>query len=128
VADRIRVALVDHTARLGGAEISLLQLACRLDPETVELTVVLGEEGPLGERLRAQGVDVVMCPFGTLGDRRKDSLVAARLFDPRLARTVADRVSALRTLFREREFDVVHTNTLKAHVTAGLAGTASAGR
>lgn len=120
---RLRVALVSHVARMGGGEFSLLAIVERLDRRSLELVAVLGEDGPLAERLRALQVEVVVHPLDrSVIDRRKESLGAAGLAAPLvLARTLRGAVGLAR-LFREREVDVVHTNTLKAHLLGGLAG------
>jgi glycosyltransferase involved in cell wall biosynthesis len=125
----VRVAIVNHTARLGGGEWSLLRLAERFDSDVVRPVVVLGEEGPLAERLRAIGVETVVMPLDArLRDRRKDTLSAAALANPfaapLLARAVADRAR----LFKQLGVRVVHTNSLKAHVVGGLAGRAAGAR
>jgi len=123
VAEPLRVAFVDHTARLGGAEWSLLRLVEHLDPAEVLATVVLGEEGPLGDRLRAAGVPVVVCALdASLRERRKDSLDGRGLANPGSIALAAGAVLRLRRVFRELEAEIVHTNSLKAHVLGGLAG------
>ena len=120
---RIRVALVSHTARMGGAEFSLAGIAEHVDPRSVELVVVLGEDGPLKDRLRAAGVEVVVHPLDrSLVDRRKETLGAGGLAQPVALARAARSIAGLTRLFREREIDVVHTNTLKAHLLAGPAG------
>lgn len=121
--DRLRVALVSHTARLGGAEFSLLSIAEHVDRRSVELVVVLGEDGPLAERLRALSVAVVVHRLDrSVVDRRKDALGAAGLAHPLVLARAGRAVAGLARLLREREIDVVYTNTLKAHVLGGLAG------
>lgn len=120
---RLRVALVSHTARMGGAEFSLFSIVERLDGRSVEALVVLGEEGPLAERLRALGVEVVVHPLDrSVRDRRKDALGAAGLANPLVLVRALRAAAGLARLFRARNIDVVHTNTLKAHFLGGLAG------
>ncbi len=121
--DPVRVALVTHTSRLGGAEWSLLRLAEYLDPDAVRLTVLLGEEGPLADRLRELELDVEVLELDpALRDRRKETLTSAGLADMSLAGPLAsairDRVRALRA----RRIEVVHTNSLKANFFGGVAG------
>ena len=48
----MRVAILDHTAELGGAELALLRLLEVVDRERVEPVVVLFSSGPLEERIR----------------------------------------------------------------------------
>lgn len=121
--ERMRIVLVDHTARMGGAEWSLLRLVERYDPADVRVTVVLGEDGPLAERLRAAGVAVVVCPLDSrIRDRRKGALTGRGLAGPRSLGLAFAAVLRLRRVFRELDAQVVHTNSLKAHLLGGLAG------
>ena len=53
----LHVAVVDHTAQLGGAELALVRLLDAID-NTVRVSIVLFEEGPLADRLRNSGRDV----------------------------------------------------------------------
>ncbi len=120
---RLRVAIVSHVARMGGAEFSLLWIVERLDRGSVEPIVVLGEDGPLAERLRALDVEVVVHPLDrSVVDRRKEALGAAGLAHPLVLARAGRAVAGLAGLFHKREVDVVHTNTLKAHLVGGLAG------
>lgn len=120
---RLRVALVNHGARMGGGEFALLGIAGHLDRRAVDVVVVLGEEGPLADRLRALSVEVAVHPLDrSVLDRRKEALGAAGLAHPLVAARAARAVAGLARLLRERDVDVVHTNTLKAHLLGGLAG------
>jgi glycosyltransferase involved in cell wall biosynthesis len=117
---RMRVAYVDHTAKLSGGEIALSRLLPALT-ERVEPLVVLAEDGPLVPRLRGLGIEVVVLPLGTsTRDVRKE-----RLANPLVALTHVWAVLAyavrLRRLLLEREIDVVHTNSLKAGLYGCLA-------
>jgi glycosyltransferase involved in cell wall biosynthesis len=123
VAEPLRVALVDHTARMGGGEFALLRLVERLDPTEVHATVVLGEDGPLADRLRDVGVRVVVCLLDPrLTERRKESLDGRGLASLRSLLLFARATLRLRRVFRELGIEVVHTNSLKAHLLGGVAG------
>ena len=120
-ARRPRVVFVDHVARLSGGEIALLRLLPVLAGE-VDVHVVLGEEGPLVERLRAHGISVEVLPLApALRDLRKDTL-RPRRFDPMAAARVAPYVVRLARRMRARRADLVHTNSLKAALYGGAAG------
>lgn len=116
-AARPRIAFLDHTAVLSGGELALLTLLPELE---VDPHVILAEDGPLAERLRAQGVAVEVHPLPS----------ATR--ELRRGRTAIEApVHALRTLrhawtlsrrLQELDVDLVHTNSLKAAVYGGLAG------
>jgi len=119
-AKRIRVVFVDHVARLSGGEIALRRLLPAL-AALVDVHVVLGEDGPLVEQLEALGIDTEVMPLperlrdvrkGTVRPDRLDPVALAYL--PRYALRLSRRIGAL-------DADVVHTNSLKAALYAGLA-------
>ena len=65
-----RVLFVDHAGVLGGAELSLLDLAMAFGDRA---RVALLADGPFADRLRARGVRVTTTPMGALADVRKDT-------------------------------------------------------
>lgn len=116
-----RVVFLDHVARLSSAEIALVHLidACRDD---IRAHVILGEDGPLVERLRGVGADVeVISMAPQVRDARKDDMTAGRL-PWRSAASLARYTLIVRRRLRELQPDLVHTNSLKAAIYGGLAG------
>src|SRR3954469_9082401 len=115
-----RVVFLGHVARMSGGEIALLRLVTAM-VDHVEPIVILGEDGPLVERLRERGIRTEVLPIDPkLRDVRKDAVRPGG----GLARTVpavAGYVRRLRTRLKELEPDLVHTNTLKAALYGGLA-------
>jgi glycosyltransferase involved in cell wall biosynthesis len=118
--ERIRVVFVDHVARLSGGEIALRRLLPAL-AALVDVHVVLGEDGPLVEQLEALGIDTDIMPLpARLRDVKKETVRPDRLdpvalaYVPRYAIRLSRRISAL-------DADLVHTNSLKAALYAGLA-------
>lgn len=109
---RLRVVYLDHCAMLSGAEIALLRLLEAL-ADTVEPFVILGEDGPLAQRLRSLGaqVEVVEMPPGLATVTRKQ--VGTRM-DPRALVRAAAYSARLVPLLRRIQPDIVHTNSLKA--------------
>ena len=109
-----RVLLVNHTARISGAELSLLDLINRHDPRRFR-PIVACPPGPLARRVRALGV----------------THLPVRLKRIRRSRNVRDlvgdllRVSSaslqLARMIRRRHIDVVHANAATAHLAAGPA-------
>jgi glycosyltransferase involved in cell wall biosynthesis len=118
----VRVAVLDHTAQLGGAELALCRLVEALDPRDAEVGVVLFEEGPLAERLRAEGhrVDVVPLGNGLVRVHRDDTGGSVTGL---LGRTVRVLPFAVRLGMRLRraEVDVVHSTSLKADLVGVVA-------
>lgn len=110
---RVKVMYVDHTARLSGGEIALTRLLPALIGK-VDPLVVLGEDGPLVERMRSIGARVAVLPLPTsTGGVRKEALAAPWAILSRMIAVL--RYSwRLRRLIRHEGVDIVHTNSLKA--------------
>ena len=112
----MRVAILDHTAELGGAELALTRLLDALDPALVDPVVVLFSSGPLEERIRLSGHRVVVVPLDpTVRDAGRatgpvGAVVAAAATTGFLGRLVG----ALRRL----DVDVLHSTSLKADLLA----------
>jgi glycosyltransferase involved in cell wall biosynthesis len=111
---------VDHVARLSGGEIALLRLLPTL-AESVDVTVVLGEQGPLVDRLGEHGIRVEVMPLSPrLRDVRKESVRPTAL-DFRALIELPRYVGRLRHRLRELDADIVHTNSLKSALYGGVA-------
>jgi glycosyltransferase involved in cell wall biosynthesis len=114
------VMFVGHTAKASGGEIALLRLLPALRPD-VDPIVVLGEDGPLVERLTELGVEVMVMPLaGDTKDLRKDTLGNPLVALGRLT-SVFRYALDLRRVIRDLHVDVVHTNSLKAGFYGTLA-------
>lgn len=119
----IRVAYVDHTAQWSGGEIALFNLVAELDRKLIEPIVVLFEDGPLGAKLRAIGVETRVLPAdAAVLTTRKDSLGLGSLMRFREVFASFRHAWRLRRVLRERQVELVHTNSLKADLIGGLAG------
>lgn len=120
-ACRPHVVYLDHVARLSGAEIALSRLLPSLHAG-VDASVILAEDGPLVERLRAAGVRVEVLPMqASLRDVRRGSVRAGGL-GPGTAIAFLAYVFRLRKRIRQLSPNLVHTNSLKACIYGGLAG------
>ena len=104
-SDPLRVLIVvPVTIRGGAGEITLALLTSAL-ADGVQATVVVLEDGPLLERLRATGAEVILHEAG----RARSPLRFTRA------------VRFLRRIIEERRPDVVYATEAKGHVYAGLA-------
>ena len=116
---RLKVVYVGHSAQLSGAELALTHLLPALTE--VEALVVLAEDGPLVQRLHSHGIRTLVLPMSpTTREIRKDSLSS---FGAQ-ARPVLDTLRyavRLALLLRRERPDLVHTNSLKAHLYGGVA-------
>ncbi|HZS30083.1 MAG TPA: glycosyltransferase family 4 protein [Gaiellaceae bacterium] len=118
---KLRVVFVDHVSRLSGGELALLGLVRALRDD-VDAYAVLGEDGPLAERLREEGVAVEVLPLAAgLRDLHKDSVRPVGL-SPRATVRLPGYVIRLARRLRRLHPDVVHTNSLKAALYGGAAG------
>ncbi len=109
-----RVLFVDHSAVLGGGELSLLDISRRFQDTS---TVLLLSDGPFRELLRSEGVRVELLDAGTslLAVRRDGAGWSASALVG-LARVVS------RLAWVAREYDVLYANSQKAFVVSALAG------
>jgi glycosyltransferase involved in cell wall biosynthesis len=118
-ATRRRVVYVDHVGRVSGAELALLHIIEALDG--VDGHVILGEDGPLVERLQAAGVSVEVLPLAEEARevrRERVRLVSLGVRGPASAALYVPRLA--RRLHRLRP-DIVHTNSLKSGFYGSLA-------
>ncbi len=111
--DRIRVAHVITRMIVGGAQETVLLAAALADRSRFEPLVVCGpqtgSEGSLHEEVRRRGVELVVVPeLVRQVSPAKDAMA----------------VAALARLFRERQVDVVHTNSSKAGIVGRVAAKA----
>lgn len=115
-----RIAILDHTAQLGGAEIALLRLLEAL-PEDWVATVTLFAEGPLATSLADLGINVEVLPLAT-GTATQGR---GGLTDPRvLLSSTWDSLGFTRRLakrLREQRVELVIANSLKAAVLGSVA-------
>jgi len=110
----LRVLFLDHSAALGGAELYLLDLAPAFAPPG---EVLLLEEGPFLEKLRAAGIpaDVIPAPGTVRRVAREAGPLRALRSVPGLLRL------AWRVARKARAFDLVYANSQKALVVGSLA-------
>lgn len=119
-----RVMFVGHSAKASGGEIALARLIAALGG-LIEPLVVLAEDGPMVERLRAQGVPVLVEPLSPIvRELHKDALINP-LVALRYALTVIRYANDIRRLIRIHQIDIVHANTLKAGIYGCLAALAA---
>ncbi len=123
IARPARVAFIDHTARMGGGEIALLNLVNALDRRLVDPVVLLFSDGPLADALRAQHIETHILPLSAaVLDARKDKLGSSSLLKLRAAIEALRHVRRVAKKLHALHIDLVHTNSLKADLIGGLAG------
>ncbi len=117
------ILYVDHTAKMGGGEIALLNLVMALDPARYRPLVVLAEDGPLATKLRAAGIDTTILPLDSaLRETRKDSLGVGSLLRLAQVKQLLAYSRELARWARAHSVSLIHTNSLKSDIYGGLAG------
>lgn len=110
---RHKVLFIDSTAVLGGAELSLLDLATAYRQSS---DVLLFEDGPFRERLKAAGVNVEVIPAPQAARAVRTSGGLSSLKAVPALWEMAHQVAQA-----GKGFDLVHANTQKAFIVAALA-------
>ena len=117
----IRVVYLNHVARLSGGEIALVRALSALGGH-VDPYVILGEDGPLVERLLGIEVTVEVLPVPTTAREVRKESVRPRTLGAKALAASAGYVWTLQRRLRELRPDLVHTNSLKADLYGGAAG------
>jgi glycosyltransferase involved in cell wall biosynthesis len=109
----VRVAVLDHTAELGGAELALARLLDHMDGAGFDVTAVLFADGPLRSRLEEAGqrVEVVPLEESLVGVSRD---AAGSFTGLRSAVRLVPFVVRLARRIRALDVDLIHTTSLKA--------------
>jgi glycosyltransferase involved in cell wall biosynthesis len=116
---RLRVVYLDHVARLSGGELALMRVLTHL--QNVSPHMILGEDGPLAERLQKAGISVEVLPIAeSARDVRRDSVRVVGAAPATLLHTLT-YIARLAVRLRSLQPDLVHTNSLKAGVYGSLA-------
>lgn len=111
---RSRVLFIDHVGALGGAELSLVDVA-RAYRDTS--TFVLLNDGPFRERLTSEGVRVEVIDGGHAFHSVRRETIWPSIGAASRAMSLAWRITGL-----ARQHDCLHANSQKAFVIACLAG------
>jgi glycosyltransferase involved in cell wall biosynthesis len=105
----ISILFMHETARIAGAENSLLLLASRLDRSRFNPCFVIAEEGPLAVELRRRDIEVVIHEFPRIR------------YGWGVARAIAD----IRNIIRAKGISIVHSNSIRTHVYGWCAARAT---
>jgi glycosyltransferase involved in cell wall biosynthesis len=120
------VCFVNHTAETGGAEFALSRLVAGMDRRLWHPVVVFGEAGPAVDLLRRRGVETYVLPIPQrIGKARRCSLSGAAWFQLGAVWDGAAYVAKLASFFQKRAVEIVHTNSMKAHLLGGFAARAA---
>lgn len=119
----IRVLYLNHTAKPSGAEFALARLLKPIDHDKVTPLALLAEDGPLVEILREARVQVRVLPLcDEVREVRKDSLGVSALAKPKQFSQIVRYAQNIARFARRNNIDIIHTNSLKAHIYGAIAG------
>lgn len=111
---------------MSGAEIALLNLAKALDPAQFQPAVLLFSQGPLADAFREAGIETHVMPVSAgVIDTRKDELGGGTLLRIRDVVATLGFIRRVARFMRESDVALVHTNSLKSDLIAGLAARAA---
>jgi glycosyltransferase involved in cell wall biosynthesis len=117
----VRVMYVSHTAMLGGGEIALLNLIHTIDRSAICPIVVLASDGPLAQALEPYAQVHILELDERIRQAKKDGLRFSSMLRIADCFRLSKYLAKLRSFIREQEVDIVHANSLKADVIAGMA-------
>lgn len=119
---RIKIAILDQSPDLGGAEVSTLTFLERMDRSRFDATVILPFEGPFSRALEKIGVPVriIRLPMGLVRLKRGKPF-RAFLFLCLSFFVIQIFLLKLCLYLRRNRFQLVVTNTIKAHLYGSLA-------
>ena len=121
--ERPRVVFLDHVARLSGGEIALMRLLPHF--KAINAHMILGEDGPLAERLVRAGVSVEVLPIAASARDARRETVTLGAASPLAALHTLAYIARLTRRLRALKPDVVHTNSLKSGVYGSIAAKAA---
>jgi glycosyltransferase involved in cell wall biosynthesis len=113
---------VDHTAKISGAEIAIINAAAHLDLTQYVPVFLLFEDGPLADRFRQTGETFILTLDKGIVSTRKNSLGLQSLLRIGAIFRLVWFSWQVSRLIRKQNIDLVHTNSLKADLIGGIAG------
>jgi glycosyltransferase involved in cell wall biosynthesis len=127
---KIKVAFLEEDAKIGGAEINVLNLVQKLDSDKIETLIICPCEGPFSDRIKEIGGQIALVPkfpfFSTSVLIFGKKITNPLAFVWNLFSLIPSSWMLARFLKKER-IQVLHTNSMLAHfygaIACRLAGT-----
>jgi len=111
----INILFLNHTSKLGGAELGLMTLIREIDKSRFNVFVILGEDGRLFDLLKTEDTTVkVLSLYKRILNRRKAAIGIAALFDLPAVFHFFIYVAKIRKFVNMNNIDVIFTNSLKS--------------
>ena len=118
-----RVLYLNHAAKASGAEFALWRMLGASDQRRVRPMVLFGEDGPAADFMREIDVETHVLPLtGKVREVRKDTLGAGALLHVGRLGLIGAYAARIAAFARRHRVQVIHTNTIKAHLYGALAG------
>lgn len=109
----MKILFLDQTGKLGGAELSLLDLAGAFGSES---SVLLFQDGPFKTRLESAGIDVQVSENPSIENRKNDGVWQG-------IHAVIKSLPLIEKILRQsKKYDLIYANTQKAFIFGVIAG------
>jgi glycosyltransferase involved in cell wall biosynthesis len=109
----VKILFLDQSGKLGGAELSLIDVASALGPES---SVALFEDGPFRHRLQLAGVNVQVLK-NKVTDIRKDSEFLQGIG------AIVNALPLIQEITKKaKKYEIIYANTQRAFIFGALAG------
>jgi glycosyltransferase involved in cell wall biosynthesis len=118
---KLRVLFIDHTAVLSGGELAMLAILRHIDRTRHECAVLLGSHGPLVAELQGLAPVHVLPMSRRLLDTRKQTLHGVNFAILLRVLFAIPYIWQIFRFIRRWKPDLVHTNSLKSDILAGIA-------
>jgi glycosyltransferase involved in cell wall biosynthesis len=120
--DRVKIAILDHSPDLGGAEVTLLTLLGNIDRSRFDVTVIVPSEGTFSNALGASGipVSIIHLPMGLVRLKRGKALQSFLFLFASLF-LLQFFLLKLCLYLKRNHFQLVLTNTIKSHLYGSVA-------
>ncbi len=122
----IKIALLNHSPEIGGAEASILTLLRHIDRSQFQVRVILPSRGRFAEELDKIGIqtDILSLPAELLHLKRGDA-IRAFFFMTAYLFSIQIFLVKLCVYLKKNSFDLIVTNTVKAHLYGSIAASLS---
>lgn len=118
-----RVLYLNHTGMPGGAEFALSRMLGAFDLNKIKPIVVFGGDGHAVDLMKKNNVETHVIPLTReIRDMRKDTIGIKALLNLKRAVSMAAYAAKIAIFARHNKIQIIHTNTIKAHIYGALAG------
>lgn len=119
---KINIGILDHGGEIGGAETSILTLLKNYNADRFHIKMILSAKGRFFQMLKEMGIETLFIPLSSSLRSLKRGRLLSSLF-LLLIHLFAFNIFLLklRNIIKKGNFDLLMTNTIKAHFYGSLA-------